>query len=393
MTLDAVILGGGVAGLWTLNALRNAGYHAVLLEKGWLGGGQTILSQGVLHGGLKYALNGRLNDASEAIRPMPGRWQACLEGHGDLDLRQVRVLSPKQYLFTEGRLGSRITAFFASRSLAGRSTALKREDWPEPFRNPAYTGSVYELAETVIDPRSLVKTLAGLADGRALYGSGIALQWSESSGPVQIRAAGGAELDARCAILCAGEGNAELLASLGLNTEAPTQTRPLHQAVLSAPHLPPLYGVCIGTGSKPPLVVTTHTGRSGNPVWYLGGELAEAGVHRSTDEQIVEAARLLRRVFPHLDTEKAEWSAVRAVRAEPRQPGGARPTGPVAIPLAGGRVIAAWPSKLVFTPLLADKILALLPPPQPVSAAQTRFAPPPGLHHAMPATAPWEKAA
>ena len=37
---DIVILGGGIAGLWLLNRLRNAGYAAVLLESTALGTGQ-----------------------------------------------------------------------------------------------------------------------------------------------------------------------------------------------------------------------------------------------------------------------------------------------------------------------------------------------------------------
>lgn len=37
---DIVIFGGGVAGLWLLNAVRSAGYQAILFEKESLGGAQ-----------------------------------------------------------------------------------------------------------------------------------------------------------------------------------------------------------------------------------------------------------------------------------------------------------------------------------------------------------------
>ena len=40
---DIAIIGGGVAGLWTLNQLRNRGYSAVLFEQQALGSCQTIL--------------------------------------------------------------------------------------------------------------------------------------------------------------------------------------------------------------------------------------------------------------------------------------------------------------------------------------------------------------
>ncbi|MHC4787348.1 MAG: FAD-dependent oxidoreductase, partial [Planctomycetota bacterium] len=53
-----VIFGGGGAGLWLLDTLLTRGHRAVLLEANRLGQGQTACAQGILHGGLKYTLNG-----------------------------------------------------------------------------------------------------------------------------------------------------------------------------------------------------------------------------------------------------------------------------------------------------------------------------------------------
>lgn len=50
--VDVVVLGGGIGGLWLLNRLRGRGYNAVLLETGELGGGQSVNSQGMIHGGI-----------------------------------------------------------------------------------------------------------------------------------------------------------------------------------------------------------------------------------------------------------------------------------------------------------------------------------------------------
>src|SRR5688500_2310975 len=96
---DIVILGGGIAGLWLLNRLRDAGYSVLLLENSALGAGQTIASQGMIHGGLKYALGGALTGASEAIADMPQHWQRCLQGQGDVDLRGTQLLSDTYYLW------------------------------------------------------------------------------------------------------------------------------------------------------------------------------------------------------------------------------------------------------------------------------------------------------
>ncbi|HEB27268.1 MAG TPA: FAD-dependent oxidoreductase, partial [Porticoccus sp.] len=91
--VDIAIIGGGIAGLWLLNRLCNDGYNAVLFEQDDLGGAQTIASQGMIHGGIKYALGGALTGASEAIADMPDHWRRCLNGEGDVDLSQAKVLS------------------------------------------------------------------------------------------------------------------------------------------------------------------------------------------------------------------------------------------------------------------------------------------------------------
>src|SRR5690625_3315427 len=91
--LDLVVVGGGVAGLWLINRLRSAGYDAVLLESRALGGEQSMASQGMIHGGIKYGLSGQLGAASQALAEMPERWRRCLSGNGEVDLRHTNALS------------------------------------------------------------------------------------------------------------------------------------------------------------------------------------------------------------------------------------------------------------------------------------------------------------
>ena len=55
---DVVIIGAGIAGLWLHNRLNQMGFHAILLENDTIGNAQTLSSQGIIHGGAKYALNG-----------------------------------------------------------------------------------------------------------------------------------------------------------------------------------------------------------------------------------------------------------------------------------------------------------------------------------------------
>src|SRR3989338_3237970 len=108
---DIVIIGGGIAGLWLLNRLRQQGFDAIVLEKSALGSGQTIASQGIIHGGLKYALSGVLSPASSAIAAMPEHWRRCLRGEGDVDLRGCRVLGPHYFMWSGGGYRSRLKTF------------------------------------------------------------------------------------------------------------------------------------------------------------------------------------------------------------------------------------------------------------------------------------------
>ena len=157
---DIVIFGGGVAGLWVLNAVRSAGYQAILFEKGSLGGGQTLASQGIIHGGMKYALQGALSSATQAIADMPSRWRACLDGSGELDLRGTRVLSDHYYMWSSASLRSKLKTFLGSKSLRGRVAAVAPDSYPPFFQNASVRGSLYQLPDFVVDSESLVEILA-----------------------------------------------------------------------------------------------------------------------------------------------------------------------------------------------------------------------------------------
>ena len=85
LNTDVLIIGGGVAGLWLNARLRQQGYSTLLVERGSLGGEQSMKSQGIIHGGAKYALHGALTGASEAIADMPAHWRRCIKGEGDVD--------------------------------------------------------------------------------------------------------------------------------------------------------------------------------------------------------------------------------------------------------------------------------------------------------------------
>ncbi|WP_166357943.1 NAD(P)/FAD-dependent oxidoreductase [Pseudomonas akapageensis] len=356
ISTDILIVGAGVAGLWLNARLRRLGYSTVLVESASLGGGQSLKSQGIIHGGAKYALHGALTGASEAIADMPRRWREALAGNGELDLSGVRLLSEAHYLWSPGTLAGNLTSFFASKAVRGRVDQVKGQDLPPALQDRAFKGKVYRLAELVIDVPSLVERLAELAGDSLLAGQRIQ-PLKEGETLVGLRV-DDREIRAQRIVLSAGAGNAELLEALGLNQPA-MQRRPLHMVLAKGPSLKPLYAHCLGGGPKPRVTVTTHPAADGQWVWYLGGDLAEAeGVAREPEAQIAAARKEISNLLPWIDLSQVRWATLRVDRAEPAQSGLVRPDN--AFLAEQQSLMVGWPTKLALAPDFADRVLGAL---------------------------------
>ncbi len=363
---DVAIFGGGVAGLWLLNRLRKAGYHAILLESDRLGAGQTRYAQGIIHGGTKYALTGKLTGSSEAIIEMPARWRACLEGHGELDLSAVRLMSDHQYMWSTTSLTSRMAGFFASKLMRSRTQALEGEARPALFRDPQFRGQVYRLDEPVLDTASLIDALAAPLRDFIFQADGLKLN---GDNPSVIELSGGRTVEAKRLVLSAGAGNETLLQQLGREKPA-MQRRPLQMVMLRGKALPAgVYAHCLGANALPRITITSHFDADGNTVWYIGGQPAEEGVGRSRQEQISSAREELVKLFPWIDFSACEWGTLNIDRAEPKMADGSRPDD-VFVDECGG-VITAWPTKLALAPRLADAVEKLLKEINPSGSNET----------------------
>ncbi|MCP5357609.1 MAG: FAD-dependent oxidoreductase [Pseudomonadales bacterium] len=361
---DIVILGGGIAGLWLLNRVRQQGFDAVLLERNALGGGQTIASQGIIHGGLKYALSGVLSPASSAIAAMPERWRQCLRGEADVDLRDCQLLAPHYFMWSSGGVRSRLKSFLGSKALRGRIDALSPARYPEFLRDQSLSGTLYQLTDFVVDTPSLLQTLAAPHAGR-LFRTGdtpAQLQANEDGSVAHLSLqtdAGPVTLKASRYLLCAGEGNGPLLQQMQIEQPA-MQTRPLHMLAMHTAHPHPVFLHCIGDsfGMTPLLTITSHPKPDGTWVWYLGGEIAESGMQRSEAEQIAEGKRELKRLFPWVNVEDAQWCGFHINRAEPRLPNLQRPD--TAYLHCQQNLMLSWPTKLTLTPELGDAVMSAL---------------------------------
>ena len=356
ISTDVLIVGAGVAGLWLNARLRGQGFSTIVVERESLGGGQSVKSQGIIHGGAKYALHGALTGASEAIADMPRRWREALAGEGELDLRGVRILSQAHYLWSPGTLAGNLTSFFASKAVRGRVDQVKGDELPPALQDPRFKGKVYRLAELVVDVPSLIERLAELAQDGLLAAQSIE-PLIEDGQMIGLRI-DGREIHAQRIVFSAGAGNAELLASAGISVPA-QQLRPLHMVMVKGPTLKPLYAHCLGGGTKPRITVTTHPATDGEWVWYLGGDIAEAeGVAREPAEQIAVARKELGNLLPWIDLSQAQWATMRVNRAEPAQSGLVRPDN--AFVADQGRLLMGWPTKLALAPDFSDRVLMAL---------------------------------
>lgn len=374
--VDVVIIGGGIAGLWTLARLRQAGYQAILLEAQSLAAVQSGASQGIIHGGTKYALTGKLTQSSQAIQQMPQRWKDCLQGQGEVDLRAAKKLSGHQYLWANNNLAAKITGFFASKVMRSRMQHLPQQDYVAPFNQAGFKGELYQLDEPVLDIHSVIEAIREQYADFVFHSRVTQItenKAADSGYSYQLQLNGEDKiLTAGQLILTAGAGNEALLGAL--HFKQPTmQRRPLLMPMLkgSAAVLPKMYAHCLGASALPKMTITSHSLSDSDgvqTVWYLGGEIAEQGVGRSISEQVKVARRALENVMPWLDFSACQWSALAIDRAEPEMPDGSRPVEPAVFREHG--VITAWPVKLAMAPVMVDKILLELEAANSVRHAQ-----------------------
>lgn len=357
---DALILGAGVAGLWTLARLRRLGFRALALENRAMGAGQTVASQGIIHGGVKYALTGEPGAASRAIADMPALWRACLEGHGELDLRAVRVLSPAQHLWTTPGVASRLAGVAASKVIRTAVRPVAPAERPPSFDGAPRGVDVYTVEEPVLEPRSLVGALAAGAPVLAYEGPPDFGPERDGRRTVTVRSAGRTlSITAGAIILTAGAGNEALAARLNLGDHPlRQQLRPLRMVMARGPRLPHLYGHCVGLSDKPRLTITSQP-LGQETVWWIGGQLAESGVHTPPADLLARARAELAACVPWADLTDLRLAIWDVDRAEGTlDASGTRPDGPM---ISGvGRTLIAYPTKLAFAPLLATRVIERL---------------------------------
>ena len=361
--LDVVILGGGGAGLWLLDELVRRNYSVLLLEANQLGSGQTVASQGIIHGGLKYTLSGLFTPSASAIREMPSIWRACLAGEREPNLTNTRLRAECCHLWQTTSLKSRLGMVGARAGLRVSPQTLEDDERPDALAT--CPGVVARLDEQVIDPVSFISGLAWRNRNHLMHiDAEDGLTFEEAHGNTvscitlkNPKSGDTLSLTPRHVVLTAGGGNADLRTQIGLSSQA-MQHRPLHMVMLRGA-LPSLNGHCVdGTSTR--VTITTAKDSTGQVVWQVGGRIAEDGVDMDPAQLIAFAATELQAVLPGVDLGGLQWSTYRVDRAE-AVAAGRRPED-ISI-LQDGNVITAWPTKLALVPKLAESLLSLLGEP------------------------------
>ena len=348
-----IVVGGGISGLWLAAELKARNIPCCVIEKNAIGQGQTLASQGMIHGGTKYAFDGLLTKAANEISAMPARWKKALRGEGTVDLRRVELEREDQLLWSTDSIASNLLGFFASKAMQSRMERIDPQS-EAAFNHPDFKGYLYRLSEPVLKLDTLVHAFAEILDGQVFQAEATQLLVQHDKVVGVETSAGQIRGDV---ILTAGEGTEALLSELSQKCPV-MQRRPLAMAVckLTQP-IPKVFGHQLGSGSKPKLTISTHE-FDGAQYLYLGGQLAEDGVNEDDDSVCSNAKRAVSEALPWLEPNVESTHVFRVNRAEPSTREGNRPD--TAFVSQSNSLIVAWPTKLALAPALADQVLPLL---------------------------------
>jgi len=384
---DVVIFGGGVAGLWLLAELRQQGFQTLLLETDALGAGQTRFAQGIIHGGTKYALMGKITASSEAISAMPSVWRESINGTGAVNLKQATVLSDNQCMWSTGALSSRMAGFFASKLMRSRTEELIKQKRPKIFQDKKFKGKVYNLDEPVVDTKTIIHSLAEPYNNAIMHIDSLP-EWRQTNHTcfnIQDSQANQWEVITKRSVLMAGKGNAAILETLGFK-KPQMQLRPLKMVMLRGSLPEKIYAHCLEANINPRVTITSHEDSKGETVWYMGGQLAEEGINRTNEQQIEVAKKELSEVLPWLDLNNVQWACLDISRAEPEMEKGKRPD--TSYFIEQENIITAWPTKLALAPKLAADIIDSIKSENVVASGVTDF---PDFPQPPYAVLPWQE--
>ena len=351
---DCIIFGGGVCGLWVDAYLQEKGYNTLLLENNVIGGEQSSLSQGILHRGMKYALSKKATGISKLLQESTKIWDDALLGKYPVNLKKVEIYASKQLIWSEPKLLASFFSKSAQKLFFSEIQKLKINELPKWLAHKPK--NIFWLQEKVINAYSMAENFYNkYKEHYYTY------QWEKKNITLkrQKKLIGiffkkeNFTLWTQKVILASGKGNSSLADFL--QTPTPMQIRPLRMLAIEHSSLPPIYGHCISTSSKPLFTISSHLKKNKKMLWYLGGKIAE-----EKEWSLQQITNIIQKNI-RVDFLNAKWLFLEVDRAEPYQKSGNLPDEPFVMEKKD--TIICFPVKLAFAPLVAletEKILKKL---------------------------------
>ena len=364
---DIVVIGGGIAGVWTHSLLKKAGYSCCLLEKKTIGGEQSLVSQGIIHKGMKYLLGKFIPDIAGNLLPIAKLWDAALSGKGELDLSDTEIYTEQQLIWQSQSL---LSSFFISPLLdsAAKKIFQSQVQKLKPLEYPFWlekNKAAFWVKEKVINSHSLFKNFYN--QQKENYYQASEITEIKSSGDFISLKVGDVVLRTQKIILAAGMGNIALAKKFQIKQRI--QLRPLKMLAVKFFPAPKelentesqgsakIYGHCVGAAIKPLFSISTHKRKDNGLVYYLGGKIAEDGVNKEDNGLIAEAKKLLKK-NTGLKLKGAEWQSIKIDRAEPEQKRGRLPD--ESFVKNFDKTILCFPVKLALAPQMAWAVREML---------------------------------
>jgi hypothetical protein len=345
--VDVIIIGAGIAGLWTAVHLRNLGYDVLLLERDAIGSGQTIASQGIIHSGFKYTLAGKLNALSKTMSDMPSRWQDTIFS-GLINSPVHHLMIPKTLMGAMMKAGTQ-------HAFSGHIENLEQLEWKHMSNVTGFKGTFMALKEPVFDVPGVLRHLSVFCRAKKIE-QGIQIVQSDNK-TVKGVWLGTDYFTTKVIIHTSAASNLETARTMGHDNGLVTQTRPLLMGMIrNAPF--PLFTHLIGSSDKPIATITTHTASDGKRIWYVGGNVAERPKNDWPHLVYQAIKKAFMSYLPAIDYSGLEWAVHPVDRIEGKAGTTWLPDTPVIHEI--GNSLYCWPTKLAFAPLLADRIESAL---------------------------------
>lgn len=369
METEITIIGGGIAGLCLLSKLKSEGYkNVILLEKNKLGHDQTIASQGIIHSGFKYSFQSEETEITRNISLAPTAWKRLLDDKKH-NLTSTNTLSNKMSLWFEQSFDS---SFLKKHYIRDNSLVFKGARTASIFDQNPHLNSDWSLQERTVDIGSLLDSFKSELDQELVLIKDLTIikkndQLTELQ--IQLPNNESLHLNTKILICMAGASNQQFCDKLNIPKPA-IQLRPLHMIMLKG-DLPKLYGHGLGAGSLPKITITTHQTDRKEMVWYIGGAPAEEGLNTEPIDLVKKTKNHLSNIFTSLNFDKIKGACHRVNRAEAKQANSKRPDSFSII--QSSNIIIAWPTKLAFAPLLANKIFTFIQEKRMIKKCDTKF--------------------